>query len=64
MPGIGDVRYVDIDGNGEISPGKGTVSDHGDLVYLGDTNPRYQFGFNVALNYKNVDFSFFYPGNC
>lgn len=29
VPGIGDVRYVDIDGNGEISPGKGTVSDHG-----------------------------------
>ncbi|MDV3753848.1 SusC/RagA family TonB-linked outer membrane protein [Elizabethkingia anophelis] len=62
VPGVGDVRYVDIDGNGEISPGKGTVSDHGDLVYLGDTNPRYQFGFNVALNYKNVDFSFFIQG--
>ena len=34
-----------LNGNGELSGGKETVSDHGDLVYLGDDNPRYQFGF-------------------
>lgn len=36
--------------------------DSGDLVYLGDTNPRYQFGLNVSMNYKNIDFSFFIQG--
>lgn len=62
VPGVGDVRYVDVDGDGEIGPGKNTVEDHGDLVYIGDTNPRYQFGVNVAMNYKNFDFGFFIQG--
>lgn len=62
VPGIGDVRYVDVDGDGEISPGGGRLSDLGDLVYLGSTNPRYQFGLSANLGYKNFDFSFFIQG--
>lgn len=62
VPGVGDVKYVDRDGDGEIGPGKNTIEDHGDLAYLGDTNPRYQFGVNVVMNYKNFDFGFFIQG--
>ncbi|QCX52806.1 SusC/RagA family TonB-linked outer membrane protein [Elizabethkingia sp. JS20170427COW] len=62
VPGVGDVRYIDINRDGEISAGKNTLDDHGDLVYMGDLNPRYQFGLNVAMNYKNIDFSFFIQG--
>ncbi|MDR2229571.1 MAG: TonB-dependent receptor [Flavobacteriaceae bacterium] len=62
VPGIGDIRYVDLNGDGEISAGKNVLGDSGDLVYLGDTNPRYQFGINVSMNYKNIDFSFFIQG--
>jgi len=62
VPGLGDIRYIDINGDGEISPGKNTVDDSGDLRYLGDTNPRYQYGLNVNLNYKNFDVSFFIQG--
>ncbi|VTP89514.1 hypothetical protein [Sphingobacterium daejeonense] len=45
VPGIGDVRYIDIDGDGIITPGKNIVGDTGDLVYMGDTNPRYQLWY-------------------
>ncbi|SKB62206.1 TonB-linked outer membrane protein, SusC/RagA family [Sphingobacterium nematocida] len=62
VPGIGDIRYVDIDGDGEITPGKNIIGDTGDLVYLGDTNPRYQFGINADFSYKNFDFTFFIQG--
>ncbi|MEN5433337.1 hypothetical protein ABE545_06820 [Sphingobacterium faecium] len=62
VPGLGDIRYVDLDGNGEISPGKNIVGDAGDLQYLGDINPRYQYGFNFNFGYKNLDFSMFVQG--
>lgn len=62
VPGLGDVRYIDLDGDGEIGPGGGRLGDTGDLVYLGDANPRYQYGVNVNLGYKNFDFSFFIQG--
>ena len=56
--GIGDVRYVDMNGDGQLNGGLNTVADHGDLVYLGSDNPRYTFGFNFSSKWKNVDFSF------
>ncbi|MFD2553642.1 SusC/RagA family TonB-linked outer membrane protein [Sphingobacterium tabacisoli] len=62
VPGLGDVRYVDVNGDGMIGPGKGTLEDTGDMVYLGDINPRYQYGLNINLGYKNFDFSMFVQG--
>lgn len=62
VPGLGDVRYVDVNGDGKISPGGGRLNDLGDLVYLGDINARYQYGFNVNLSYKHVDVGMFIQG--
>lgn len=62
VPGLGDVRYVDVNGDGKISPGGGRLGDSGDLVYLGDINPRYQYGFNINLSYKNFDLGMFIQG--
>ncbi|WP_103904818.1 SusC/RagA family TonB-linked outer membrane protein [Sphingobacterium lactis] len=62
VPGIGDIRYVDVDGDGYITPGDNRLGKTGDLVYLGDTNPRYQYGINAYMGYKNFDFSFFIQG--
>lgn len=47
----GDVKYVDIDGDGKISADK-------DRVILGGSLPRYTFGFNGRLTYKTFEFSF------
>jgi TonB-linked SusC/RagA family outer membrane protein len=44
----GDVRYVDLNGDGIISDL--------DRTKIGDPNPDFTFGFNVALDYKGFDF--------
>jgi len=62
VPAPGDVRYVDVNGDGQISVGANTLEDHGDLVHIGDTHPRYQFGINLDMSYKNFDFSLFIQG--
>ncbi|WP_346236484.1 SusC/RagA family TonB-linked outer membrane protein [Niabella insulamsoli] len=51
----GDVKFVDIDGDGYITPGKGTFGDPGDRVVIGNILPRYEYGFRVGLDYKSFD---------
>jgi hypothetical protein len=60
--GAGDVRYVDQNGDKQITVGKGSSADFGDLRLLGTTSPRYLFGFNLGFQYKNFDFSAFVQG--
>ncbi len=58
----GDVRYIDMNGDGKIDPGRQSEDDHGDLVYLGDSNPRYNFGVRGGFNWKGFEFSIFLQG--
>lgn len=58
----GDVEYRDLNGDGLINNGKNTVSDHGDLMIIGNSTRRYQFGLNLTANYKNVDIAVFIQG--
>lgn len=60
--GPGDVRYIDQNGDGRLSVGKGTTEDHGDLILLGTTNPRYLFGVTLGAQWKGFDFSAFFQG--
>lgn len=60
--GPGDLVYKDINGDGKINQGNNTISNHGDLVYLGNTSPRYNFGENMGISYKGFDFSVFFQG--
>lgn len=60
--GAGDVRYVDVNGDGRINSGSGSAEDHGDLVYLGTTQPRYLFGTTLAAQWKGFDVSVFVQG--
>ena len=60
--GAGDVRYINLDGDDEISTGRQTVEDPGDMVYLGNTNPRYTFGLQGGFDWKGLDFSVFFQG--
>ncbi len=50
----GDVRFVDQNGDGII--------DDKDRVRLGDPNPRFVYGFNGFVEFKNFDFSFNFAG--
>jgi TonB-linked SusC/RagA family outer membrane protein len=58
----GDIKYLDVDADGKISAGGGTPENPGDLVYLGTTNARYTYGFEVGFSWKGIDFSTFLQG--
>ena len=60
----GDVRYV-AQGKADHrigSIGGGTPDDPGDLIYLGDSSPHYEYGINLGLQWKGFDFSCFFQG--
>lgn len=58
---VGDAKYKDLNGDGKLSL-FGDDGNDGDVRYLGDQNPRYNFGLNFSCNYKGFDFSFFLQG--
>ena len=60
--GPGDVKFEDINGDGVIDNGSNSLSDHGDIQVIGNSNPRYEYGFRLGVDYKGVDFSVFFQG--
>ncbi|WP_308764567.1 TonB-dependent receptor [uncultured Bacteroides sp.] len=60
--GPGDVKYKDLDGDGEITQGDNTIDNHGDKVVIGNSTPRYQYSFRLGADYKGFDFSIFFQG--
>lgn len=58
----GDLKYVDIDGDGIISQGSNTVDNPGDRKIIGNSQPRYQYGATIGFNWYGVDFSIFLQG--
>ena len=51
----GDLKYADLNGDGKITADK-------DQVPLGNSLPRYLFGGNGNVKYKNFDFGFSFQG--
>jgi TonB-linked SusC/RagA family outer membrane protein len=60
--GVGDIQYINQDGDNRITQGRGTVEDPGDMVLLGTNQQRYLFGFNLGFDFKGFDFSIFFQG--
>jgi TonB-linked SusC/RagA family outer membrane protein len=56
----GDVKYVDISGPDGVPDG--TISPEYDRVLLGGSLPRFVFGGNIQLDYKNFDFTAVFQG--
>jgi TonB-linked SusC/RagA family outer membrane protein len=51
----GDVRFVDVNQDGVINDD--------DRTQIGNPTPDVTFGFNASVEYKNIDFSFFFQGS-
>lgn len=51
----GDRKYVDINGDGKVT----TEDKHN----LGNSQPKFNFGFSNNIYYKNFDLSFFFQGS-
>lgn len=58
----GDIKFADLNGDNKINNGTNTLANHGDLKIIGNTTPRYSYGFNLGLNWMSFDFSTFFQG--
>jgi hypothetical protein len=52
--GAGHVKYKDLNNDGVI--------DSKDQTFLGDPNPKFTYGYNLNLYYRNFDFGVFIQG--
>ena len=60
--GPGDVKYKDLNGDGKIDGGKGTLEDHGDLKVIGNAMPRYEYSIRLGGAWKGFDLDIFFQG--
>lgn len=51
---VGRFRYADVNGDGQVTDA--------DRTFLGNPNPKFSYGINLGLNYKNFDFGIFLYG--
>ncbi|MFT4203951.1 MAG: TonB-dependent receptor [Chitinophagaceae bacterium] len=58
----GDVMYADYNKDGVLSTGSSTVNDPGDLHVIGNSTPRYTFGFTANASWKGFDINIFFQG--
>lgn len=58
----GDIMYKDLNGDGKINPGKNTLDDPGDRKIIGYSHPRYSYGINPDVSYKNLSLNVFFQG--
>ncbi len=58
----GDTKFQDINGDGKIDAGKGTPEDHGDLVKIGNSLPRFEYSFRLGASWHGVDIDLFFQG--
>jgi TonB-linked SusC/RagA family outer membrane protein len=52
--GVGRIRYKDLNTDGLI--------DAQDRDFIGNSTPKYMYGFNTSVNWKNFDLSLFFQG--
>jgi TonB-linked SusC/RagA family outer membrane protein len=57
--GIGDIIYLDLNGDGVITQ---NLYPAGDQVIMGNEDPRYEFGITGRASYGSWDFSMFWQG--
>lgn len=60
--GAGDIMYKDLNGDGVISSGANTLSDHGDLKVIGNNTPRWLFSLDLTADYKGFDLRVYFQG--
>ena len=58
----GDLKVVDLDGNGIIKDYTTGVKGSGDVYFAGDADPHYTFGVNLGAGWHGLDFSAFIQG--
>ena len=58
----GDLKYIDLDGDGAIGIGANTVDDPGDRKILGNKLPSLSYGTTFSVDWFGFDISAFFQG--
>lgn len=58
----GDLKFVDLDGDGVWGIGQNTVDNPGDRKILGNSLPALSYGITASFNWMGIDFSAFFQG--
>ncbi len=61
-PRPGAIKYKDLNDDGFIDGGQGTVEDPGDRTIIGNRLPRWEYSFRIDLAWKNFDLGLFFQG--
>ena len=56
------MNYLDVNGDGKVTPGNQTLEDPGDRRIIGNESLNYRFGINLDLRYKNWTLNTFFQG--
>jgi TonB-linked SusC/RagA family outer membrane protein len=59
----GDIQYADLNHDGKIDFGNNTVQNPGDQTIIGNTTPKYTYGFNAGASWKGFDLFVFIQGS-
>ncbi|PGH40024.1 MAG: SusC/RagA family protein [Candidatus Nephrothrix sp. EaCA] len=59
---IGDIKFVDSNGDGTIDRGANTAANPGDRRIIGNSQPRYTFGTLFDFDWNNFFVSAFFQG--
>ena len=58
----GDLKFLDLNGDGVINQGLSTVEDHGDMEIIGNSEPRHQYSITLGGSWLGFDLSVFFQG--
>jgi TonB-linked SusC/RagA family outer membrane protein len=58
----GDIKFKDLNGDGVINQGANTKGNPGDRRIIGNSSPRYSFGFNLSADWNNFFIGAFFQG--
>lgn len=58
----GDLKFVDLDGDGKISIGDNSVNNPGDRKILGNSLPSLQYSFSATAGYAGFDVAVLFQG--
>lgn len=58
----GDMKFIDLNGDGVVNNGENTLANHGDLKIIGNNLPRLPFGINGSVGWNGFSISVFFQG--
>ena len=58
----GDLKFRDVNDDHKIDIGNNTLENHGDLIKIGNTTPRYCYSISYGADWKGIGLSMFWQG--